>query len=52
MKPNRHLLIVAVVLLASGGNALLAGDTAGDEAKRDRVLYGHVRCPSLLHEPG
>ncbi len=47
MKPNRHLLIAAVVLLASGGNGLLAGDTAGDEAVTASYC-GHIRCASLL----
>ncbi len=32
MKPNRYMLMLAVLLLASGGNGLRAGDSAGDKA--------------------
>jgi hypothetical protein len=32
MKPNRYMLMLAVLLLASGGSGLRAGDSAGDKA--------------------
>ena len=32
MKPNRYMLMLAVLLLASGGGGLRAGDAAGDKA--------------------
>ena len=45
MKLNRQLLIVAVVLLASGSHALFAGDTAGEKA----VTASYADTSDALH---